>query len=88
MHRSNKCYTDNNGDVAANQVLSADRATVVKNALLGMVIDAGRIDVHVLAKYNIATNKKIFSGSKVLCRQLGCMAVLLYTLNLIKIVRG
>jgi len=57
MHLSNKCHTDNNGDAAANQVLSAGLATAVKNALIGMVIDAGRIDVRVLAKYNIATNK-------------------------------
>ena len=37
-------YTDNTGDAAANQVLSADRATAVKNALIGMGIDAGRIE--------------------------------------------
>ena len=37
-------YTDNTGDAAANQVLSADRATAVKKALIGMGIDAGRIE--------------------------------------------
>jgi outer membrane protein OmpA-like peptidoglycan-associated protein len=37
-------YTDNTGDAAANQVLSANRATAVKNALIGMGIDAGRIE--------------------------------------------
>jgi len=37
-------YTDNTGDAAANQVLSADRATAVKNALIGMGIDAGRVE--------------------------------------------
>jgi len=37
-------YTDNTGDAAANQVLSADRATAVKKALIGMGIEAGRIE--------------------------------------------
>jgi len=44
MHLSNKCYTENNGDAAASQVLSADRATAVKSALIGMGIDVGRIE--------------------------------------------
>ena len=50
-------YTDNTGDAAANQVLSADRATAVKNALIGMGIDAGRIEAEGYGSaHPVATN--------------------------------
>ena len=37
-------YTDNTGDATANQVLSSDRAMTVKDTLIGLGIDAGRIE--------------------------------------------
>jgi len=50
-------YTDNTGDAAANQVLSADRATAVKKALIGMGIDAGRIEAEGYGSaYPVASN--------------------------------
>jgi len=50
-------YTDNTGDAAANQALSADRATAVKNALIGMGIDAGRIEAEGYGSaYPVASN--------------------------------
>jgi outer membrane protein OmpA-like peptidoglycan-associated protein len=50
-------YTDNTGVAAANQVLSADRATAVKKALIGMGIDAGRIEAEGYGSaYPVASN--------------------------------
>jgi outer membrane protein OmpA-like peptidoglycan-associated protein len=50
-------YTDNTGDAAANQVLSADRATAVKKTLIGMGIDAGRIEAEGYGSaYPVASN--------------------------------
>ena len=50
-------YTDNTGDETANQVLSADRATTIKNALIGMGIDAARIEAEGYgSKYLVASN--------------------------------